>query len=415
MKFGFKHIFFSTALFGLTAPVAMAQSVDNPFLRGRYTAVTERSQGDFDPESLRAGAFEISSSLGLATAYNSNIFASPKSADNDTSDTIFRVSPEIEARSNWSSHELNAGLSVDYKDYQRYETETVTDYNAFVGGRIDVLRTFQLRGQAFATHASEQRYEPGSAGVTDPIEYDRIGANAGAVLRRDRVQLDGMVGTIADDFDNTVSFRDVTENYLYGRGSYAISPDVAFFIQGRTAELDYDSPGTALVRNRDGTRSSVEVGASFELQAPFRGEIAVGSATEEKDDPAQPDIEGLSLDGRLLWFPTQLTTVTFHANRGITDSGIAAVASATNTRYGVRVDHELRRNIVLYGEAAFGTYAFEGISREDEFSDTSAGVAYKLNKRAHLEFGYRFHNSSGATPDRDIEQHIVSIGLRIYP
>jgi len=415
MTIGFKHIALSTALVGLVAPAAMAQSNDNPFLRGRYTAVTERSQGDFDPEPLRAGAFDIWARLGLSAEYNSNIFASPKSADNDTSDAIFRANPEIEARSNWSSHELNAGVSVDYKDYQRYETETVTDYNAFVGGRLDVLRTFQLRGQAFATHASEQRYEPGSAGVTNPIEYDRIGANVGAVLRRDRLQLDGMAGTVTDDFDNTVSFRDVTENFLYGRGSYAISPDVAFFVQGRTADLDYDSPGTVLAPNRDGTRSSVEVGASFELQAPFRGEVAVGSVTEEKDDPAQADVEGLSLDGRLLWFPTQLTTVTFHANRGIMDSGIAEVASATNTRYGVRIDHELRRNILIYGEAAFGTYAFEGISREDEFSDTSAGLAYKLNKRAHLEFGYRFHNSSGATPDRDIEQHIASVGLRIFP
>ena len=152
MTIGFKQIALSTALVGLVAPAAIAQSNDNPFLRGRYTAVTERSQGDFDPEPVRAGAFDIWARLGLSAEYNSNIFASPKSADNDTSDTILRASPEIEARSNWSSHEVNAGVSVNHRDYQRYETETVTNYNAFVGGRLDVLRSFQLRRRCSTVH-----------------------------------------------------------------------------------------------------------------------------------------------------------------------------------------------------------------------------------------------------------------------
>ena len=254
----------------------MAQSADNPFLRGRYVAVNERSQGDFDAEPLRAGAFEVWSSLGLSVDYNSNIFAQPKTADNEAADTILRVSPQIEARSNWSSHALNAGLIVDYADYIRYETETITHYNAFVDGRIDVLRSFQLLGQVTAEHASEQRYEPGSAGAINPIEYDRFGVNTGALFQRDRFQIGGTVGVVGEDYDTVSNFRDVTDTYVSARAAYAISPDVAVFVQGRTGDLDYESS------NRDGTRSTIQVGASFELQAPFRGEIAVGSFKDEK-------------------------------------------------------------------------------------------------------------------------------------
>ncbi len=420
MKFGFKHIVFSTALFGLTAPVAMAQSVDNPFLRGRYTAVTDRSQGDFDPEPLRAGAFEIWSSLGLAAAYNSNIFAAAKDADNDTNDTIISISPQIAAQSNWSSHELNAGLSLERRDYLKFETETVTDYDAFVGGRIDVLRAFALRGQAFAGHGSEPRFEPGSSGVATPLEFDRTGVSAGAVYQRDRFQLEGTGGTIDFDYDSTVDFRDVTENFISGRVSYAISPDVAAFLQGRTGDLDYANS------DRDGTRSTLQVGASFELQAPFRGEIAVGNFRDEKDSPLFEDSEGLSVDANLQWFPTQLTTVTFRANRDAVDSGIQQSATTTSTKLAVRVDHELRRNIIIFAEVGRGNYKFEGsvllpllrpFDREDEFSDVEAGIAYKLNKRARLEAGYRFRSqsSTGIDRDRDLEQHVVSIGLRIYP
>jgi hypothetical protein len=417
MKFGFQHIVLSTALFGLTAPVAMAQSVDNPFLRGRYTAVTERSQGDFDPEPLRAGAFEIWSSLGLAAAYNSNIFAAAKDADNDTNDTIISISPQIAAQSNWSSHELNAGFSLERRDYLKFETETVTDYDAFVGGRIDVLRDFALRGQAFAGHGSEPRFEPGSAGAATPIEFDRTGVNAGAVYQRDRFQLEGTGGTIDSDYDSTTDFRDVTENFISGRVSYAISPDVAAFLQGRTGDLDYDAPGTTDNPNRDGTRSSVEVGASFELQAPFRGEIAVGSFRDEKDSPSFVDSQGLSVDANLVWFPTQLTTVTFRANRGAFDAGIRQSSTATNTTLAVRI---------IFAEVGRGNYKFEGsvllpvqrpLDRKDEFSNVEAGIAYKLNKRARLEASYRFHSqsSTGIDRDRDLEQHVVSVGLRIYP
>jgi hypothetical protein len=409
MKIGFKQIILTTVFAGLATPVAMAQSAENPFLRGRYVAVTERSQGDFDPEPLRAGAFEVWSSLGLSADYNSNIFAQPKSADNDTADTILRVNPQIEARSSWSSHALNAGLGVDYADYIRYDTETITTYNAFVDGRLDVLRSFQLLGQVTADHGSEQRYEPGSAGAVNPIEYDRFGANGGALFQRDRIQISGTVGVIGEDYDTVSNFRDSTDTYLSARGSYAISPDVAVFVQGRTGDLDYESS------DRDGTRSTVQVGASFELQAPFRGEIAIGSFKDEKDSPAYEDTDGLSVDGRLFWFPTQLTTVTFRANRGAYDSGIVQVATATNTIFGIRVDHELTRNVLLFGDIAQGEYEFEGLNRTDEFTDFMAGAGYKLNKHARLEFGYRLHSQDSTAAGRDIEQHVLSAGLRIYP
>jgi hypothetical protein len=65
----------------------------------------------------------------------------------------------------------------------------------------------------------------------------------------------------------------------------------------------------------------------------------------------------------------------------------------------------------------FGSYEFSDIDRVDEFTDIGLGVAYKMNKRARLEAGYRFHtqDSSGANADRDIDQNVFSIGIRIFP
>jgi hypothetical protein len=411
MKIGFRKIVLCTVFVGVATPLAFAQSNDNPFSRGRYTAVTERSQPAFDPEPVRAGAFDVWASLGLSAEHNDNVFAQ---SDNEESDTIFRVQPGVRVNSNWSSHELNAGAAIDHREYQENDTETVTDYNGYVGGRVDVQRSFSLNGRVSAAHVTEQRYEPSGSSAGEPAQYDSVGAQAGVNFQRDRYQLDGQAGTVTSDFNSSFNFRDATETYIFGRASYAVSPDVALFAQARNTDVDYDQVGAF---NRDGTRTNIQAGASFELAAPFRGEIAVGSVKDDKDDPTRPDTDGLSVNGQLLWFPTQLSTFTFRALRSVIDPGLQNSASATNTTFGARVDHELRRNIIWFADVGVGKYEFSDIDREDEFTDVRFGVAYKMNKNAHLEAGYRLHTreSSGTFADRDLDQNVFSIGIRIFP
>jgi hypothetical protein len=250
-----------------------------------------------------------------------------------------------------------------------------------------------------------------------PIEYDQLGANIGARWHSDRLQFEGTFGQRGEDYDTVANYRDHTETYLSGRGSYAISPDIAVFVQAGTSDIDYNTS------DRAGTRTSVQVGASFELEAPFRGEIAVGSATDDKDSPLYADTEGLSVDANLQWFPTQLTTVTFTGNSGFVDTGVIESPTTAATAFGIRVDHELMRNVLLFGSIRNGKYDFESppppnqYDREDEFTDFEAGAGYKLNKRARIDASYRFHTQSsrGADADRDLELHVLSARLTIYP
>jgi hypothetical protein len=426
MKIGFKQFILSTAIVAILAPAAMAQASGKSLQQGRYTAVTQRTQPDFDPDPKRLGAFDVRMALGLSAEYNDNIFATETLQDDDT---IVRIRPEIDLKSNWTTHLLEAGVSLDQKEYLSNSSESVTDYNTYVGGRIDVQRSFALNGRILAAHVTEQRYEPASSGAPAPAQYDRIGYNAGATFRTDRVQLSGTAGVTEDDFDVTIPGvnRDVSETFFSGRASYVWSPDVSFFIQGRGSEQDYDDPGSLTNPDRDGERSSFEVGASFELQAPFRGEIAVGSISEDK--VARPDLDGLSLNAQIEWFPTEITTVTFRGNSSVYDPGLQNSASVLSTSYGARVDHELYRNLILFGDLGIGSYEFEGdvplspgpgtraFDRQDDFTDFTAGLAWKLNKNVRLESDYRLHTqeSGGVDRDRDLNQNIFSVGLRFYP
>jgi hypothetical protein len=412
MKLHLKSLMVSTALVAVMVPGAFAQEGDNPFARGRYTAVTERSQPEFDPVPVRAGVFEIDASLGASAAYNDNIFAEQNNPDDDL---VIRVQPQVDARSTWSSHEVAMGGSVDHREFSNNDSETSTDYNVYLNGRLDVSRTFALRAGVDSQHVTEERYLAGSNGAAEPAAFDGYGVYAGASYRMDRVQLGATVGIREQAYDQVAQQqRDNTDTYINARASYAISPDVAVFVQGRRSELDYSQS----TPNRDGSRTTVDVGVNFELAAPFRGEIAVGSFNDERDAASFGDTSGLSVAANVQWFPTQLTTVTFTAFRGASDPGLATSATAVTSNYGVRVDHELYRNVLLFGGIRMENYKFEGaIDREDGALAASFGAGWKLNRNAHLEAMYsgRTQDSSGAGAGPDLDQNVLSVGVRFFP
>lgn len=410
MKLSLKQLLLTTAIAATLAPVAAAQ--DNPFARGRYIDVTERSQAEFDPQPVRAGGFDITSSVGVAAEYNDNIFAEET---NEDSDTILRATPRILARSTWSVHELEAGAEVNHREYTDNGDESSTDYNLFVNGRIDVTRDFQFRLGADTAHITEERFAAASFGINEAAEFDRSSVYALALYRNDRIQIEGTVGASDEQFDQQAQqlIRDNTQTYVNGRVSYAVSPDIAFFVQARRSELDYDDPG------RDGTRTTMDAGVNFELAAPIRGEIAIGNFSEERDAPTYGDVEGLNVAGNVKWFPTDLTTVTFIANRGVVDPGLATSATAINTAFGIRVDHELLRNLLLFGNIRQENNAYEGsvIDRDDDALSVALGGSYKLNPNMHLEFALttRSQDSSGANAGPDLDVNTISAGIRFFP
>jgi hypothetical protein len=416
---------YGTVLAGLAAPTAFGQAADeNAFNRNRYTAVLDRAQPGYDPISLRAGAFALDSSLTVGADYNDNVYGT---AVNEVEDTYIHLRPQADFRSTWSRHALNFGFALDHREYLNEDSETVTDGDVHVGGRLDVQRNFFIGGQMSYARAHEMRYDPSSPNAAaDPTRLDRFSVQVTPSYRAGRLLFDGNIGSVDTNYDDVRArpgsvtpiidqdFRDVTESYYGGRASYAVSPDVAVFVQGRVADLQYDQRSTP---SRDATRTTAQVGLNFELAAPFRGDIAVGYLEEDKDAPTVPDFDGLSVDGNLSWFPTQLTTVTFRGSRSVYDPGLLNVSTAALSLFSVRADHELRRNIVLFGEATFSRSEYQGIDRNDDITRLDAGLGYKMNRHMRLDFTYSRYDqsSSGVARGNDVEQNILAVGLRFFP
>lgn len=418
----------SVAASGVMAATATAQS-QNYYSREKYEAVLDRRQPAYDPEPIRLGAFIVNANADASVVYIDNVRAS--STDKE-SDTIARLGVEVAARTNWSLHEVGAEVSAFRNEYMDSGDESSNNLLARVRGRLDVTRDVSIGAAVFAEDRTESRTDlANSVGLDRPIEFSRVGASMYANYQSDRFRWTNFVQVAEEDYEDgrqigsgipiDQDYRDNSETVLRSRLSYAVSPNLAVYTQAAAIDRSYDQAQFlgGDFRSRDSSGYTLTAGVDFELNALVRGDIAVGYLNEEKDDDYFEDVSGLSVDGRVQWFPTRLTTFGFTAGRRVVDIGVIDSPSALQTTFGARVDHELRRNVILSAAANVSSYEYQEIDRSDDVNDLSLTAAYKVNKRVHLEAFARHigRDSSGVgvfgDPSYDVNQ--IGVGLKLYP
>jgi hypothetical protein len=418
----------SAATGGILATSVSAQG-QNYYSREKYESVLDRRQPAYDPEPIRLGAFLVDSSLNGSATYTDNVQATE---NNKISDTIVRIGADIAARTNWNVHEIGAEISAYRSEYIDIGDESANDLRARLRGRLDVNRNVSIGAAVFAQDIVEARTDLANAvGLDAPVEYTRMGGSLEANYQSDRFRWYNSVEVTEENFKDgqqsgtgiiiDQDYRDNTVTAGRSRLSYAVSPNVAVYTQATLRETSYDQDqllGGAL-RSRDSSGYTAAVGVDFELNSLVRGDVNVGYLSENKDDPFFKDVDGVSVDGRVQWFPTRLTTVGFNAGRRVVDIGVFESPSALQTTYGARVDHELRRNIILSGAASFASYEYQEIDRTDDIADYSLTAAYKMNRRVHLETFVRHLNrdTSGSSvfgsPSYDV--NLVGVGIKLFP
>ncbi|WP_084141429.1 outer membrane beta-barrel protein [Hyphomonas johnsonii] len=413
---------------GILSMTAEAQN-ENYYSREKYESVRDRPQPAFDPEPIRVGTFLVRSNANGSVTYIDNVLAT----DADTqSDVIARVGVQGTARTNWNVHELSFDASASHNEYLDTDSESTNDIRAVARGRFDVSRDFHLGGSLFVESEAEPRTDvANSVGLDAPVEVVRTGGGLEATYQSDRFRWNNAADFAEHDYkDGRITgsglpfdqdYRDVQITSALSRLSYALTPNVAVFGQATVRERSYDQTQTlgGVQRSRDSTGYTAAVGVDFELNALVRGDVAVGYMQENKKDSFFKDVDGLSVDARMQWFPSRLTTVGFSAGRRVVDIGLFESPSALQTSGSVRVDHELRRNIILSADAVYSSYDYQEIDRTDDVAEFGVTATYKMNKRMQFDAFARHTNrdASGSqvsgSPSYDV--NVIGVGLRIYP
>ena len=407
------------ALIIIATPLANAQ--ETYFDRDRYTPANERAQPEYDPVPLQVGAFELEPELELGIGSTTNLFA----AEQDEVDDVFLLAaPKLTGKTTWSNHEISFDANIRHNEFSDVGEESTTSMAAAVRGRLDASSSLNFTAEVRADQNFEARAAAASVpDALEPVEVDSLGAEIGANFETGRIQITASAAIDRMEYFDVPlrsaptpldqDFRDHDQTELRARAAWALNRDVAMFVEGGIIDRDYEAPTPAAPLNRDTTGNIIRIGANFELPVLLRGDVAVGYQTFDFDDPTLSEIDGLSIDGRVQWFVTQLLTLTGSAARTVEDPGLEGTAGAEVTRWGLRGDFEARRNLLLFAEAAFGSFDFEDIDRSDDRIDAAIGATFKLNRRVWLEGSFRHTNQ-----DSDVQEfsdNRLLFALKLHP
>ncbi|GAM96402.1 outer membrane protein [alpha proteobacterium U9-1i] len=368
--------------------------------------VQDRPRPDYDPLGRRIGGFTLQAGVNLFAGTNDNVFATET---NEQDDMEFSVNPYGSLDSNWSRHALSFSAGANFNRFQDFDSENTESSYIGTYGRLDVGRDSNVSASLRLANETEPRTAPDAGGLAEPVEYQRREAQIGAEHTINRFRLSGVIGTNDTDYDGLgQSFRDRTENYVGGRVAVAVSPRLQVLGDVRFDEREYDS---APALNSDGR--TIAAGVRMNLTGLLSGEVTVGQFEREY---LNDKVDGVAFAGNVQWFATPITTVTLRGRRDVEETGASGAATYIASDMGVRVDHELRRNIILSGGIGRIQREYEApTDREDEATYADIGVEYLLNRRVALETRYdRFDNSSdGLDRDRDFEVNRFTVGVKI--
>ncbi len=405
----------------MQSPIAYAQAT---YDRGANQSVAERAHPEYDPLGLRWGGFDVHPALDVSAVSNDNVFADET---NERSDVAYIAQPRIRADSHWSRHHLGVEVGGQIERHQDFKSEDIGTSYANLDIGLDVRRATQIGVRLGVADLAEARTDPDSpAAAIEPIHYQTNSVTGYLQQQFNRVRLSVIGGRTQFDFEdgrdglgNVIEQddRDRDESYVTLRGEIAMTPRIALLVQGSFDKTDYDLVFPSVPWNRNSNGQTYLVGANFDLTRLARGQVAIGYYNRDWKDAALGNDGGLAVDVNVDWFPTQLTTVTLTGVRRVEDSGEAFAASFLHSQAGVRVDHELLRNVILSAGLRGERREYRGIERDDDVVYGDLGLRYALGRRVVLGGGYQYEHqdSDGANRDRSFitNRFVLSIGLRI--
>jgi hypothetical protein len=384
--------------------------------RGHNVSVLERERPEYNAVGIRAGAFEYYPRLETGLNYDDNVFATNGQKD---SDVYLTVDPSINFNSDWSRNALDGGAGLNLRRYSDLTSENQDGYFARLNGRLSVVGDSYIQTGGSTQRLFEPRTSSGSpTTAVEPIRFDATAGYLRAVYQRGRTKasigadyrkLNYEDGRTAAGGVVSQADRDRSVANFVGNAEYGITPDFSVFGRVIYSDSDYDLEGPQIA-SRDSQETGVMGGASFDLTALVRGAVGVGYSKRNYESAVYPDIDGLNLRAKVEYLPTPLTTLTAFAARSVEDSTIIGSGGYFATRGELRVDHELRRFILLHGDAGYEEDAFKGADRTDKIFDATIGGTYLVSSSVGLsaDVVYVSRDSEGALAGRDYD----SVGLR---
>ncbi|MFC4348521.1 outer membrane beta-barrel protein [Kordiimonas lipolytica] len=412
----------STAL----APAAFAQ--DEAAEADEVTSVYERYRPDYDAPGIRSGSFLFYPTIAAEGKYDSNIYAQESGV---TDDFIALIKPSFALVSDWNTDFLQVFADANIARYTDNSSEDWEDFNIGASGRKDISHGTDIHADIMYQDGHEDRGSADAVGnQVAPAQTSTFRASLG--FKRDvsilSVALDGRY--VKQNFDDVAlqgggtlnnDDRDRDRVTVEGRVGYELADGREAFIRGSIDRVEYDNSKEDGGPQRNSDGMEIVGGAAFDLTGKARGEVYGGYMKRTFDSETMGEIDGFKFGAELLWNVSGLTSFTGSIKRSIdetsvfgeNENGVAIPASGIiSTLVFGRVEHELRRNVLLNAQGSFTKQSFALTTREDDLINFGVGAKYLLNPNVNVNVGYDYSYRDTNVQGQDYSRHALMVNVK---
>mgnify|MGYP002403543002 CR=1 FL=1 len=398
------------------------QALDNEYqIQGQEVdpnvPVQDRPRPDYDPLGIRRGSFFFFPSIDASVGFDSNVNATE---DDEKSDVILGLTPQVSMKTGWSRHELNGRAYLDAAKYLDQDENDFVDYGLRLGGRYDVSRAGAFRGNVAYDHLHEGKDDDDriTLGDADVVEYNRYTATGGYSHRFNRIMVGGNLIYRLYDWDSfnaggvTVN-QDYRNRQEYGgnlRLTYAVSPRIGLFTQADYLFYNYDNPSPG-GREQDSEKYGLSVGTTVDFTAVLFGEASIGYVKQAYKGDTFDDEDGVSADVGLTWNVTTLSTLQLEASRDFLPSSTGG-SSRLATDVALSGYHELLRNLILNAHLRYSNQDYKGSDLEKDIYEGGVGADYLITRNFSAGAEYVYRQQDSTADGGDFDKHLVLLRLR---
>jgi hypothetical protein len=418
-------------------PLPRLSSRGREATQARDETVRSRRRASFDAQGLRVpGGFIFYPALDLKLTYDSNVFVLP---DNPRGDLFLHPQLSGQLTSDWGRHGLTIEGRLDQYFYRRFTSEDGGQYRLRSTATLDVIGLSKIRLSGARERVLVDRSATGELPNTARrIRYDltqlqvrsdwrlgRIGANLGAEWQNynyltARSQATGEL--LSQDYRDYNRYAGLAELSLWFGPSRSLFASVEAEQRRYPTRLATVPPALPALR-RDTNGLELLAGIRGEVTPLLRGQLALGLISTDYRDQRLNDFTKPSLSVNVEWLMSGRTTINWTARRSIDNAAVIDAPVALSTRFGVRADHELRRNLLLNANLEYQRANYRGIDRRSNGWLIGAGASWLLSKRVWLDgrLNAQSRNANAATVgdptsnllDRSFDRYQATLGLRL--
>lgn len=351
--------------------------------------VQSRLHPEFTPLGLRAGAFQIFPTIEETIGYDSN----PTPGSGRRGSWQVTTAPALLLESDWSRDQVAAALSVRDTHDLTLPSQNRTDFNAVVGGRIDIGQDQLTLGTAHLSQ-HEDRSQVDTLVSDRPAAFQVDDLRAGYTLAAGRWSVAPSVEVSNWTYDETTilgaptsqSYRDRLVNQAEITLRYEWTPLRNILFVVRTVGQDYAHVPTGQP-STDNRSYQVLAGFDYDDDQVWRWRLLLGGEARRFTAAAYRPQNTLIAEAEASWSPTGLTTLHATISRDTKDAAQEGVAGLTYSAARLTIDHEYKRNLLLKASA--------GVQQADYFQGghqtgftAGLGVTWVMNRSMRVSATY---------------------------